>query len=98
MGIAIYLNDVYWVDRNLMTVFKASKLNANESAVRVRTNLEKLRDIAIFNINNQPQDDANPCAHLGNGGCDQLCFSFPRRVGPLVLRAGTSAATAPPAS
>ncbi|XP_039499245.1 low-density lipoprotein receptor-related protein 2 isoform X1 [Drosophila santomea] len=81
MGIAVYLNDVYWVDRNLMTVFKASKHSANETATSVRTNLEKLRDIAIYNINNQPQDDTNPCAHLGNGGCDQLCFSFPPEGG-----------------
>ncbi|KAJ8943773.1 hypothetical protein NQ318_011985, partial [Aromia moschata] len=78
MGIAIYKSDVYWVDRNLKAVFKASKLPGNTSLPSyVRTNLEKLRDIAIFDITNQPIDDANPCRKFGNGRCEQLCFSFP---------------------
>lgn len=78
MGVAVHLGDVYWVDRNLQSVFKASKLPGNTSLpTRIRSNLEKLRDIAIYDINNQPPDDSNPCLRLGNGGCDQLCFSFP---------------------
>uniref|UniRef100_T1GX99 LRP2 EGF-like domain-containing protein n=1 Tax=Megaselia scalaris TaxID=36166 RepID=T1GX99_MEGSC len=78
MGIAIHLGEVYWVDRNLMSVFKASKLPGSTTMPeKVRTNLQKLRDIAIFDISNQPADENNPCARLGNGGCDQLCFSFP---------------------
>lgn len=79
MGIAVHMGDVYWVDRNLQTIFKASKLAGNNSLpTRVRTNLQKLRDIAIFDISNQPQEETNPCLKLGNGGCDQLCFSFPQ--------------------
>ncbi|KAJ8949001.1 hypothetical protein NQ314_008307 [Rhamnusium bicolor] len=78
MGIAVYKSDVYWVDRNLKALFKASKLPGNTSLpTRVRTNLEKLRDIAIFDVTNQPSDETNPCRKLGNGGCEQLCFSFP---------------------
>ncbi|GBP08672.1 Low-density lipoprotein receptor-related protein 2 [Eumeta japonica] len=78
MGIAIYTNNVYWVDRNLQTVYNASKLPGNTSIPgKVRTNLPKLRDIVIFDISNQPTDDNNPCKKYGNGGCDQLCFSFP---------------------
>ena len=78
MGIAVHLSDVYWVDRNLQTVFKSSKLPGNMSLpIKVRTNLQKLRDIVIFDVNNQPKDDTNPCLMLGNGGCEQLCFSFP---------------------
>lgn len=78
MGIAIYKTDVYWVDRNLRTIFRASKLPGNDSLPSaVRNNLDKLRDIAIYDINNQPGDDTNPCRKLGNGGCEQLCFSFP---------------------
>lgn len=81
MGIAVYLNDVYWVDRNLMTVFKASKFPGNTTLPeKLRTNLPKLRDIAIYDQTNQPLDDSNPCFKLGNGGCDQLCFSFPQEV------------------
>ncbi|XP_049818680.1 low-density lipoprotein receptor-related protein 2 [Aethina tumida] len=77
MGIAVHKSDVYWVDRNLRSVFKASKLPGNMSLpTRVRTNLDKLRDIVIFDITNQPNDDTNPCKKLGNGGCEQLCFSF----------------------
>lgn len=78
MGIAIHVNDVYWVDRNLLTVFKASKFPGNTTAPeKLRTNLQKLRDIVIYDQSNQPMDDNNPCFKLGNGGCDQLCFSFP---------------------
>lgn len=81
MGIAVFMGSVYWVDRNMETIFKASKLPGNTSLpTRVRTNLPKLRDIAIFDITTQPADDTNPCLRLGNGGCDQLCFSFPPDV------------------
>ncbi|KAI5632398.1 low-density lipoprotein receptor domain class A domain-containing protein [Phthorimaea operculella] len=78
MGIAIHTTSVYWVDRNLQTIYKASKLPGNTSLPeKVRTNLPKLRDIVIFDVNNQPTDESNPCRKLGNGGCDQLCYSYP---------------------
>ncbi|XP_045536115.1 low-density lipoprotein receptor-related protein 2 [Papilio machaon] len=78
MGLAIHTGSVYWVDRNLQTIYKASKLPGNMSMPeKLRTNLPKLRDIVIFDINNQPTDDNNPCRKLGNGGCEQLCFSYP---------------------
>jgi low density lipoprotein-related protein 2 len=74
----VHKSDVYWVDRNLASVFKASKLAGNTSLPSsLRTNLPRLRDIAIFDVANQPLDEHNPCMQLGNGGCDQLCFSFP---------------------
>nr|CAD7197742.1 unnamed protein product [Timema douglasi] len=78
MGIAVHMGDVYWVDRNLDTVFKASKLSNNTSLpIFVRTNIPRLRDIAIFAATNQPQDSSNPCSRPDNGGCEQLCFSYP---------------------
>lgn len=78
MGIAVYKSEVFWVDRNLETVFKASKIPGNTTLpTRVRTNLQKLRDIAIFDVTNQPTDESNPCK-FRNGGCEQLCFSFPQ--------------------
>jgi low density lipoprotein-related protein 2 len=78
MGIAVHKSDVYWVDRNLQTVFKASKIPGNTTLpIRVRTNLQRLRDIAIFDVTNQPTDESNPCK-FRNGGCEQLCFSFPQ--------------------
>ncbi|XP_046659437.1 low-density lipoprotein receptor-related protein 2 [Homalodisca vitripennis] len=79
MGIAVHMSDVYWVDRNLQTVYKASKIPGNtEQATSVRTGLSKLRDIVIFDVANQPPDDSNPCRRFGNGGCEQLCFSYPQ--------------------
>lgn len=78
MGLAIYKSDVYWVDRNLRAIYKASKLPDNITLPTVvRSNLDKLRDIAIYDITNQPTDETNPCRKFGNGGCEQLCFSFP---------------------
>lgn len=78
MGIAIHMDDVYWVDRNLNVVFKASKTADNMTVpVKVRTNLQRLRDISIFDVNTQPKDTTNPCLKLGNGNCEQLCFAYP---------------------
>lgn len=66
MGIAVHKTDIYWVDRNLESVFKASKLPGNNSQpIAVRTNLPKLRDIAIFDILNQPDEEYNPCKRWG---------------------------------
>lgn len=81
MGIAVHMGEVYWVDRNLQTIFKASKLPGNTTyPSTVRTNLQKLRDIAIFDVINQPTDDTNPCKRFA--GCEQLCFSFPQDLEP----------------
>ncbi|KAI5717758.1 hypothetical protein M8J77_010754 [Diaphorina citri] len=79
MGIAVHKSDVYWVDRNLRTVYKASKLASTNITLPtpIRTGLSGLRDIAIFDIVNQPPDENNPCFRTGNGGCEQLCFSYP---------------------
>lgn len=46
--------------------------------IAMRTNLPKLRDIAIYDRSAQPSDDSNPCAGPSNGDCGQLCFAFPR--------------------
>lgn len=56
MGLALYNDFVYWTDRNLGTIFRASKYPGNATTVpeRFKTNLRSLRDIAIFNDNNQP--------------------------------------------
>lgn len=67
MGVAIHRSDVYWVDRNLQTVFKASKIPEENVTLptQVRTGLQRLRDIAIYDVINQPPDDNNPCRLLG---------------------------------
>jgi len=77
-GLAILGSDIYWVDRNLGNIYKSSKLPSDTSPpVVVKTGLENLRDIAIVDRENQPLDKNNPCNRLGNGNCEQLCFSFP---------------------
>lgn len=78
MGIAVHMGDVYWVDRNLQTVFKASKIPGNTTLpTLVRTRLQKLRDIAIFDITNQPADETNRCGLFHYADCEQLCFALP---------------------
>lgn len=73
------LDEVYWVDRNLASVFHASKQPGNTSLpTAMRTNLPKLRDIAIYDKAAQPTDEGNPCGGPSNGDCGQLCFAFPR--------------------
>lgn len=55
MGLALFNGSVYWLDRNLGTIFKASKYPGNETqAVRFKSNLKSLRDISIFDAVNQP--------------------------------------------
>jgi low density lipoprotein-related protein 2 len=89
-GLALLNNDVFWVDRNMQSIFKASKLpNEQKNAVpeRVRMGLEKLRDIAMVDPSNQPADPNNPCNRLGNGNCEQLCFSYPQEAQPTTFTA-----------
>ena len=77
-GLTILNNDVYWVDRNLRNIFKASKLPGQVAAPNVvKTGLDSLRDIVFLDPSNQPVDTTNPCQRLGNGNCEQLCFSYP---------------------
>ncbi|XP_076061029.1 low-density lipoprotein receptor-related protein megalin isoform X2 [Oratosquilla oratoria] len=84
MGLALNGDKLYWVDRNLGTIFRASKHSGSETPPeRFKTGLESLRDIAIYDVTNQPVKKAEtPCSQLGNGGCEQLCFSFPTGVTP----------------
>ena len=78
-GLSILKSDVYWVDRNLQNVFRASKLPGQVAAPNiVKTGLSSLRDIVMLDASNQPQDSSNPCHRLGNGNCEQLCFSYPQ--------------------
>lgn len=77
MGIAVHMNDVYWVDRNLQTVSKASKLPGNITLpTAVRNGLQRLRDIAIYDVANQPPDNSNPCRRLGTMLCSLVCVCF----------------------
>ncbi|RWS16465.1 low-density lipoprotein receptor-related protein 2-like protein [Dinothrombium tinctorium] len=83
-GISILGSTVYWVDRNLRTIFKTSKYaeNATKLPEPFKSNLDTLRDIVIFDAKNQPSGET-PCSRLGNGMCQQLCFAFPEgRNGP----------------
>lgn len=55
MGVAIYGSKVYWVDRNLRSVFKGDKNPVNGSKVEsIKADMDTLRDIVIFDAKNQP--------------------------------------------
>ena len=74
-GLALLNQDVYWVDRNLQNIYKASKIPAQVAEPTIiQSGLEKLRDISIVDSRNQPKATRNPCS--GNGGCSQLCFAM----------------------
>lgn len=63
MGLALHNNYVYWIDRNLQTIFRASKYPGNTTQPeRFKTNLGSLRDIAVYDISNQPSKVSNQCS------------------------------------
>lgn len=98
MGIAVHMDSIYWVDRNLQTVFKASKLADNGTRpIAIRTGLQKLRDITIYDVTNQPPD-RNPCRKLGNGGCEQLCFSYPQEMSGSMFKCDCATGSIAPGS
>ncbi|XP_015791351.1 low-density lipoprotein receptor-related protein 2 [Tetranychus urticae] len=83
-GVAIHGSFVYWVDRNLRTIFRASKIaspNGTNTQEPIKSNLETLRDIVIYDSKNQPMADT-PCSRSGNSVCDQLCFAKPEGYTP----------------
>lgn len=57
-GLALDLDYIYWVDRNLMALFRAPKFlerSGNSSAPeKILGDLETVRDVAIFAQGNQP--------------------------------------------
>ncbi|XP_076088432.1 low-density lipoprotein receptor-related protein 2-like [Mytilus galloprovincialis] len=77
-GISVLKNYIYWVDRNLKQVFKASKNGISRTPIIIKNNLEHLRDIVIFDEELQP-NASSPCA-VDNGGCEQLCFAYPNHT------------------
>ncbi|XP_067141896.1 low-density lipoprotein receptor-related protein 2 isoform X5 [Centruroides vittatus] len=78
MGVAIYGDKVFWVDRNLRTVFSANKTSDNSSSIEsFKSDLDTLRDIVIFDKKNQPVTGETPCSRPENGKCEQLCFAMP---------------------
>lgn len=75
MGVAVSGQYVYWADRNLRTIYKASKFQTNTTGPPepVKSDLNMLRDIVVFDSSNQPPA-SSPCS---TRPCDQLCFSMP---------------------
>ena len=77
MGLALLRDTVYWVDRNLDSLFSASKSpNSTAPADKIKSGLSSLRDVAIFDASNQPPADS-PCS-AASTQCQQLCFAFPQ--------------------
>ena len=84
-GIALLSNTMYWVDRNLRTIFKSSKFAETNSTTKpyesFKSNIDTLRDIVIFDQKNQPTV-SSPCAKSSENGdkCEQLCFALPEEA------------------
>ncbi|KAG1701225.1 Low-density lipoprotein receptor-related protein 2 [Nymphon striatum] len=96
MGIAVHKDSVYWVDRNLQKIFKASKYPKNNTRpVTFRSDLDTLRDIIIFDAINQPKG-ATPCSNFGNWLCDQLCFPIPESLEAVSWRCACAVGTLGP--
>lgn len=68
--------DFFGAPNNYLSPYVLHVLTCNLVTL-CRSSLPRLRDVAVFDLAAQPTDDQNPCRRLGNGGCDQLCFSFP---------------------
>ncbi|XP_077869877.1 low-density lipoprotein receptor-related protein 2-like [Saccoglossus kowalevskii] len=77
-GLAIFKDEVFWVDRSLKNVYKASKEPGDVNyPTFIKTGIESLRDVAIFDDEIQPIG-ANPGGcYTSNGDCQQLCFGRP---------------------
>jgi low density lipoprotein-related protein 2 len=77
-GVSILGSQVYWVDRNLRTIFRGNKYAENTTLPPepFKSNLDTLRDIVIFDAKNQPPGDS-PCSRLSDRMCEQLCFAIP---------------------
>lgn len=87
-GASILGNRIYWVDRNLRTIYRGNKNASSEGSTNTsmqpepfKSNLDTLRDIVIFDAQNQPPGES-PCSRTGGDKiCDQLCFAMPTGVG-----------------
>lgn len=80
-GLSILGDELYWVDRNTKTVYRGSKYNKGDKTkvapTSVKSDIEKLRDIVMFDSRNQPLT-SSPCSKDGGRSkCDQLCFAMP---------------------
>uniref|UniRef100_A0A671UNK4 Low density lipoprotein receptor-related protein 2b n=1 Tax=Sparus aurata TaxID=8175 RepID=A0A671UNK4_SPAAU len=85
-GLAIFGNNMLWVDKKLGKLLQASKDPANSTQPEViRDNLDQPMDVVIFDVHVQPtsahQVGFNPC-HEDNGRCQQLCFAIPDQEKP----------------
>ncbi|XP_013781727.1 low-density lipoprotein receptor-related protein 2-like [Limulus polyphemus] len=78
VGVAVVGSEMYWVDQNLQTVFKATKQPGDTSSPKlIKSDLYTLMDIVIFDKNVQPISSQNICSRQENRICEQLCFAMP---------------------
>ncbi|XP_059178824.1 low-density lipoprotein receptor-related protein 2-like isoform X2 [Physella acuta] len=80
-GLCVFKTYVYWIDRNLQKIFRALKTSQGYIPQVLKSSLDTLSDIAIFDHAMQPLDESNPCS-ANNGGCQQLCFAKPNQTEP----------------
>lgn len=60
-GLVVYGSNVYWVDRSLKQVLMTSKQPNNRSLVAtvIRSSMEDLQEVAMFDESMQPSGDGN---------------------------------------
>ncbi|XP_041374759.1 low-density lipoprotein receptor-related protein 2-like [Gigantopelta aegis] len=80
-GIAVFGEYIYWVDKNLKKMFRSKKVASVGVPELVKSNLDNLQDVAVFDKTVQPQS-SSPCS-VDNGGCQQLCFALPDSETPV---------------
>lgn len=57
-GIALFGDNIFWVDKNIRSLLRMSKLEENGTNVKIdsiKADLENLRDVAIFDASTQPK-------------------------------------------
>ncbi|GAB6028318.1 hypothetical protein CHUAL_002491 [Chamberlinius hualienensis] len=87
IGVAVFGDYVYWVDRNVRTLSRIAKDAGNSTKAqpeRFKADLDNLRDVTIFDSSVQPIA-ASPCTISGQE-CSQLCFAMPEGVAGTLQR------------
>ncbi|TRY92935.1 hypothetical protein DNTS_033821 [Danionella cerebrum] len=82
-SVAIFGENMLWVDRKLGKLFQGSKQPGNtETPEVIRDGIEDLIDVAVFDSHVQPTSanlvGFNPCLE-DNGRCQQFCFALPEQ-------------------
>ena len=77
-SLVVYKNDIFVTDWRLDAIIKMNKLTGEgEKIVEKVEESNRLYGIKIYSKSAQKISAGHPC-HVGNGGCDKLCFPVPK--------------------